>query len=82
MLRGDRHELARHPGVIRVGKLESRERILAVRIESGRDEQDLRLVPFERRQPVLAHGGAKLLASGTRRQRDVDHVRGRMVEPR
>ena len=33
-------------------------------------------------QPVLAHGGAKLLAARARRKRDVDHVRGRIVEAR
>ena len=47
-------ELARHPRVVGVGELESRERVLAVGVEAGRDEDELRAMALERRQPVVA----------------------------
>ena len=67
-------QLARHPGVVGLGELETRERILAVRVESRRHVDDLRPVAFERRQPVLAHRLAERVAAAAGRQRDVDHV--------
>ena len=74
--RATRHQLARHPRVVGLGELEARERILAVRVESGRHVDDLRPVALERGQPALAHRLAERVAAAARRQRDVDHVGG------
>ena len=59
VFRGYRHELARDPRKVGVGELESGERILAMGVETGRDEKDLRPVALERRQPAFAHRRAE-----------------------
>ena len=61
---GDLDELLRHPRVVGFGELEARERILAMRVEAGGDEDHLRLEFLERGQPAIGHRGAELVAAG------------------
>src|SRR5206468_4015756 len=62
-------------------ELESRERILMVSVESRRDVDDLGPVLFQSGEPMVAHRIAEPVAAGPGGKRDVDHVRGRIVEP-
>ena len=52
VLGGDLCDFARDPCVVGLGQLEVGERILAVRVESGRDQDQLRAMLFERGQPA------------------------------
>ena len=75
MARGDRHQLARDPRVVGLGELETGQRILAMRVEAGRDENELRPVRLERRQPAVDDRRAEGIAAVAGRKRNVDHVR-------
>src|SRR4029434_1878064 len=66
---GDSDELARHPRIVVFDELEARQRIFAVRIEAGRDVNQLWTMLIQRRQPVVAHRGAERVAAATRRER-------------
>ena len=52
-----------------------------MRIEAGGHEDELGPMLVERRQPMIAHGGAKLIAAAAGRQRNVDHFRVVVVQP-
>src|SRR6185437_7182908 len=67
-------EALRRPGEIRLVELELRQRISAMRVEAGGDEEDIRAEGVERRQDDVAEGGAKLRGAGARPQRRVDDV--------
>jgi hypothetical protein len=79
---GNGDQLACHPHVVVLGELQSGQRILPVRIEAGGDENQFRLVAFKRRQPVVDDGVAELRAAAACRERNVDHVRCRVVDTR
>src|SRR5206468_12991936 len=67
--RGD--DLARHPGIVGLGELQAGERIFAMRIEAGRNVDQLGTMLFQRGQPVIAHRCAEGIAAAPRRERNV-----------
>ena len=62
------------PAIIGGVELQLRERIRPVRIEPGRDDQELRVERRDRRQDVVGPRGAERGAAGARRERHVQHV--------
>src|SRR5450631_3104723 len=68
------NDLRGYPGEVRVGELEIGQRIFAMRIEAGRDEQDFGPMRFECRQATIGEGGAEGGAAAARRQRHIVHV--------
>ena len=68
-------DAAGDPGVVGLGETQSAHVIFDMGIEAGRDEQHLRPMRFQARQPHLFEGLAQRCAIGATRQRYVHHVR-------
>ena len=69
-----RHQLSCKPGKIPGLHPQLGERIVFMRIESGRDDQQLRDEAVERREDRPLPRGPECRAVGIRRQRHVHHI--------
>jgi len=69
---GNGHQLPRRPGIVILDEAQTSQRVRLMGVETGGDNQQLRLERIQRRQNNLGHLGAKLLAAGAARQGRVD----------
>src|SRR5437868_12741204 len=74
MFVSDIHEIERGPDEILLGKIEAAQRILAMRIEAGRDDDEIGAQGIERRQDRRSHGGAELRPTITCIQGGVENI--------
>src|SRR6059058_3692769 len=66
MARRDFNQAFCHPGVIGFPQLQVRQWILSMRIKTGRYEQDLGAMRFERRQPLFRGRGTEFFTAASR----------------
>src|SRR5579862_2758385 len=71
---GNLQQLLTHPGVIGFVEQQLRERVALMRVEPGRDYDQLGSERVERRQDLAAEAEAELARAGHRRQRHIDDV--------
>ncbi len=74
MLLRDFDDAAGDPCVVGLDQAETGDIVFAMRIKTGRDEDHLRTLRVQRRQPMGLHQFADGLTAGVRRYRNVDHV--------
>ena len=70
----DAFQRLRHPHIVRFGEPQHRHVVVAVRVESGRDQQQLGLETFQRGQPVLGHRSAEPFPACPGGERHIDDM--------